>query len=91
MIHGITDMRKMGGLAKTFTKTHWLFLIGVLAMSGIPPFAAFFQQRPDLGRGVCIWPPYPFLRRVGHLHFDEHLLNARLCPDLSWQRAGEGS
>ncbi|MCE5318747.1 MAG: NADH-quinone oxidoreductase subunit L [Parachlamydia sp.] len=44
MMHGTTDMRKMGGLAKKFPLTHWLFLIGVLAMSGIPPFAAFFSK-----------------------------------------------
>jgi NADH-quinone oxidoreductase subunit L len=44
MLHGTTEMAKMGGLAKIFTKTHWLFLIGVLALSGIPPFAAFFSK-----------------------------------------------
>src|SRR3984957_19267886 len=44
MMHGTTEMAKMGGLAKVFTKTHWLFLIGALAMSGIPPFAAFFSK-----------------------------------------------
>lgn len=44
MMQGTTDMGKMGGLAKKFTKTHWLFLIGVLSMSGIPPLAAFFSK-----------------------------------------------
>lgn len=44
MLHGTTEMAKMGGLSKIFTKTHWLFLIGVLALSGIPPFAAFFSK-----------------------------------------------
>jgi NADH-quinone oxidoreductase subunit L len=43
-MHGNTDMRKMGGLSKVFTKTHWLFLIGVLALSGLPPLAAFFSK-----------------------------------------------
>ena len=43
-LHNITDMRKMGGLSKIFNKTHILFLIGVLAMSGIPPLAAFFSK-----------------------------------------------
>lgn len=41
---GVTDMTKMGGLSKIFTKTHWLFLIGALAMSGVPPLAAFFSK-----------------------------------------------
>lgn len=44
MMHGTTEMEKMGGLSKIFTKTHWLFLVGVLAMSGLPPFAAFFSK-----------------------------------------------
>lgn len=44
MMHGTTEMVKMGGLAKIFTKTHWFFLVGVLALSGIPPFAVFFSK-----------------------------------------------
>lgn len=44
MMGGETDMRKMGGLGKKLPITRWLFLIGLLAMSGIPPFAAFFSK-----------------------------------------------
>lgn len=44
MMQGTTDMNKMGGLSQRFPKTHWLFLIGVLALSGIPPLAAFFSK-----------------------------------------------
>lgn len=44
MMHNTTDIRKMGGLNKKFTWTSWLFLIGVLAMSGIPPMAAYFSK-----------------------------------------------
>jgi NADH-quinone oxidoreductase subunit L len=44
MMHGTTALEKMGGLSKIFTKTHWLFLIGVAALAGIPPFAAFFSK-----------------------------------------------
>jgi NADH-quinone oxidoreductase subunit L len=44
MLHGTTEMAKMGGLAKIFTKTHWFFLVGALALSGVPPFAAFFSK-----------------------------------------------
>jgi len=44
MMRGTTDMEKMGGLKQKFTNTHWLFLIGVLAMSGVPPLAAFFSK-----------------------------------------------
>ena len=44
MMRGTTDMGKMGGLYKKFPVTHWLFLIGTLAMSGVPPLAAFFSK-----------------------------------------------
>ncbi|MBA3816043.1 MAG: NADH-quinone oxidoreductase subunit L [Parachlamydiaceae bacterium] len=44
MMSGTTEMSKMGGLSKIFTKTHWLFLIAALSLSGIPPLAAFFSK-----------------------------------------------
>lgn len=44
MLQGMTDMQKMGGLSKKFPVTHWLFLIGTLALAGVPPFAAFFSK-----------------------------------------------
>lgn len=44
MLHGTTLMDNMGGLSKKFKITHWMFLIGVLAMSGIPPLANFFSK-----------------------------------------------
>lgn len=44
MLHGVKEMENMGGLAKLLPKTHWLFLIGALALSGIPPLAAFFSK-----------------------------------------------
>lgn len=44
MTHGITEMEQLGGLKKIFPKTQLLFLIGVLAMSGVPPMVAFFSK-----------------------------------------------
>lgn len=44
MLHGSTEMDEMGGLSKRLKATNWLFLIGVLAMSGVPPLAAFFSK-----------------------------------------------
>jgi len=61
MMSGTTEMGKMGGLASRFKITHWLFLIGVLAMSGIPPLAAFFSKdlilevESDTGHYVLFW------------------------------------
>jgi len=44
MMSGRTEMAGMGGLAEKLKWTNWLFLIGVLAMSGVPPLAAFFSK-----------------------------------------------
>ncbi|MBI3900682.1 MAG: NADH-quinone oxidoreductase subunit L [Chlamydiia bacterium] len=44
MMHGATRMEKMGGLKEKLPKTNLLFLLGVVALSGIPPFAAFFSK-----------------------------------------------
>jgi NADH-quinone oxidoreductase subunit L len=38
------DIRNMGGLKKYLPVTYLTFLIGVLAISGIPPFAGFFSK-----------------------------------------------
>lgn len=44
MTHEITEMEEMGGLAKRLPKTNWLFLIGAIALAGIPPLGAFFSK-----------------------------------------------
>jgi NADH-quinone oxidoreductase subunit L len=38
------DMRNMGGLWSRMKTTSWLYLIGSLALAGIPPFAGFFSK-----------------------------------------------
>jgi NADH-quinone oxidoreductase subunit L len=38
------DMRNMGGLRKQMPVTFWLYLIGTLALAGIPPFAGFWSK-----------------------------------------------
>jgi NADH-quinone oxidoreductase subunit L len=38
------DIRRMGGLWRKNKTVGWMFLIGCLAISGIPPFAGFFSK-----------------------------------------------
>jgi NADH-quinone oxidoreductase subunit L len=41
---GEQDMRKMGGLRKKIPWTFWTFLVGTLAIAGIPPLAGFYSK-----------------------------------------------
>lgn len=47
VIHGMhheQDMRKMGGLRKLMPWTHATFLVGTLAIAGVPFFAGFYSK-----------------------------------------------
>jgi len=41
---GETNIRKMGGLRERLPVTHRTFVMGTLALAGIPPFAGFFSK-----------------------------------------------
>lgn len=47
MVHS-NEMKDMGGLRKLMPVTHIAFLIGCLAIAGIPPFAGFFSKEEIL-------------------------------------------
>lgn len=43
-LHGEQDIRNMGGLRKLLPVTSLTFLLGALAISGLPPFSGFFSK-----------------------------------------------
>jgi NADH-quinone oxidoreductase subunit L len=55
VIHSLAaeeDMRRMGGLRRALPRTWLAFLIGALALSGLPPFAGFFSKDSILGAAL---------------------------------------
>jgi NADH-quinone oxidoreductase subunit L len=47
VIHGMheeQDMRRMGGLLKRMPVTGWTFIVGAIALAGVPPLAGFFAK-----------------------------------------------
>jgi NADH-quinone oxidoreductase subunit L len=55
---GEQDMRKMGGLRKFLPSTHWTFLLGCIAIAGIPPFSGFFSKDEILSAAYAKNPIY---------------------------------
>jgi NADH-quinone oxidoreductase subunit L len=43
-LSGEQDMRSMGGLRRKIPWTFWTFVVGSLALAGIPPLAGFFSK-----------------------------------------------
>jgi NADH-quinone oxidoreductase subunit L len=43
-LSGEQDMRKMSGIGRLMPWTRWAFLVGALALVGVPPFSGFFSK-----------------------------------------------
>lgn len=59
VIHGMSgeqDIRNMGGLKSKMPITFITFLIGTIAISGIPPFAGFFSKDEILAKAFEVSP-----------------------------------
>jgi NADH-quinone oxidoreductase subunit L len=55
LIHALAgeqDLRQMGGLKKLMPFTYVAFLVGALALVGVPPFSGFFSKDPILGNAL---------------------------------------
>ena len=55
---GEQDMRNMGGLKKYMSITHLTFLLGCIAIAGIPPFSGFFSKDEILAAAFAKNPVY---------------------------------
>lgn len=64
-MHEEQDIRKMGGLKKYMPITHFTFVIGWLAIIGLPPFAGFFSKDEILFQSLASWYGSPYLYAAG--------------------------
>jgi NADH-quinone oxidoreductase subunit L len=66
-MHHEQDIRKMGGLSKKLPITHLTFLIGCIAIAGIPPFSGFFSKDEILIGAFAHNPVYYWIGLAGAL------------------------
>lgn len=64
-MHHEQDIRKMGGLKSKLPVTHLTFLIGCIAIAGVPPFSGFFSKDEILAAAYAKNPIYWFLGVTG--------------------------
>lgn len=64
-MHHEQDIRKMGGLKSKLPITHITFLIGCIAIAGVPPFSGFFSKDEILAAAFAKSPIYWALGVLG--------------------------
>jgi NADH-quinone oxidoreductase subunit L len=57
-MHHEQDIRKMGGLKKQLPVTHITFLLGCIAIAGMPPFSGFFSKDEILAAAYAKSPVF---------------------------------
>jgi NADH-quinone oxidoreductase subunit L len=55
------DMRNMGGLKDKMKTTFWVYLIGAIALAGLPPLAGFWSKDEIITEGLLFNPGPTFL------------------------------
>jgi NADH-quinone oxidoreductase subunit L len=58
---GEQDLRRMGGLRRELPVTYWTFLVGTLAISGVPLLAGFFSKDELLYKAFANGHPWLWL------------------------------
>ena len=51
-VHHEQDIWKMGGLRQKLPVTFWTFIVGTLALSGVPPFSGFYSKDSILAQAA---------------------------------------
>lgn len=63
-LHHEQDIRKMGGLKKQLPVTHLTFLLGCIAIAGIPPFSGFFSK-DEILMAAYVHQPWMYIIAMG--------------------------
>jgi NADH-quinone oxidoreductase subunit L len=60
-MHHEQDIWQMGNLRKKMPVTFWTFLVGALALSGIPPFSGFYSKDSIFAQALKEGHEYPWI------------------------------
>ncbi len=90
-LHHEQDVRKMGGLKKFLPITHLTFLIGCLAIAGIPPFSGFFSKDEILIAAYAANPIYYWIGLGGALLTAFYMFRLYALTFLGTFRSGEAT